>query len=318
MPVFSTFGKKNIIIKDGTFDVGTNQDTLDIFYPFLEECLKYVKSLLENEWEKGESNSGILTINRGIQGVIRVINDIVNHLVEAHQMFPKIDKTSKLVDEVRYYLDPLVDFFINLSIEQRKELKSVFGGGADTKFWRTFQKAISDQRADFNPEGLKRYWEDEAKTYNESSRKYLIEIEKIVKDIVAHHLEKARGEKWLIVGLPKLVYLKAKKEADEQTYENIASGLSSEAISIWDCVNLNDCREIVINGRNWSEIFDNIITRPEEVKVHGGKEAKTEWINRLFTISNKLIKANYSVTKDEYDFINGIYKWLLTNSQGDT
>lgn len=309
---FSTFGKKNIIERDGTFDVGSNQGTIDILYPFLEESLRYLKSLLANEWEKGESDSGILTINRGMQGVIRVINDIVNYLVETHQISPKLDKTSKLFDEVRYYLDPLIDFFINLTLEQRKDLKSIFGGGADTKFWRTFQKAISDQRNDFNPDGLEKYWEDEAKTYNDVSRKHLISIEKNLKSIVAQHLQKSRGDNWLIVSLPKAIYLKAKEEADNQNYENITSGNNCESVNIWDCVNLSDCREIVTNGKNWSEIFYNLVTRPEEIKVPGGKEAKTEWINRLYTISNKLLKVNYSVSKAENDFITSVHKWLVT------
>lgn len=310
---FSTFGKKNIVVKDGTFDLGTNRDTIDNIYPFMEECMRYIKSLLEEEWEKGENNNGILIINRGIQGIIRVINDIINLLVKTNRISPKLDKTTKVFDEVKYYLDPLVDFFANLTSEKRKALRSILGGGADTKYWRTFQKAIADQRTDFAPEGLEKYWEDEAKTYNEASRRYLLEIEKMLKDLIASHLEKVRGDKWLIIGLPKAVYLKAKEEADSQNYENIANGINSDNINIWDCINLIDCKEIVSYGKNWSEIFDNLVTRPEEAKLSGGKESKTEWINRLNTISNKLLKPSYSVSKDESDFIIQIYKWLSTN-----
>ena len=71
---FKFFGKKNAIVKDGTFDVGTNQGTCDLLYPFLEGCLRYVKDGALEEWERGDGNEGMLTMNRGIQAVIRVIN----------------------------------------------------------------------------------------------------------------------------------------------------------------------------------------------------------------------------------------------------
>ena len=31
---FSTFGKNNEILTDGTFDLGTNENTSELFYPF--------------------------------------------------------------------------------------------------------------------------------------------------------------------------------------------------------------------------------------------------------------------------------------------
>lgn len=39
----------------------------------------------------------------------------------------------------------------NLNAEQRKDLRGYFGGGADTRFWRAYQKAIADMRPDFKP-----------------------------------------------------------------------------------------------------------------------------------------------------------------------
>ena len=76
-----------MIISDGSFDLGDNQPTLDVFYPFLEGCLKLVKANCESEWLAGEQ--GILTINRGIQAVIRIIDDIVVHLVGQNKISPR-------------------------------------------------------------------------------------------------------------------------------------------------------------------------------------------------------------------------------------
>lgn len=109
------FGKKNTIVKDGTFDVGSNQETCDLLYPFLESCLRYVKDAVPNEWERGDSNDGMLTMNRGIQALIRVINDIVNHLIERKEISPKTQNTDEVVRQVAFYLDPLNQYLNDLT-----------------------------------------------------------------------------------------------------------------------------------------------------------------------------------------------------------
>lgn len=307
---FTVFNKKTTIIKDGTFDVGANQETCDLFYPFIEECFRYIKRYTEEEWSKGELESGILTINRGIQAVIRVINDIINMLVSKCEVAPKIEKSETVVKKVCYYLDPLIDFINNLKIEQKRELRSFFGGGGDTRFWRTFQKAISDCRDEFKPEGLEEFWRDQAKMFNEESLRFLKEIEVNIKNNLAIKLEGMYGRNWLITGLPKSVYTRAKKEADDYNYDVIANGGTANRVSIWDFISLSDSRDIILNGKNWSELFESIMVRPEEVKITGGREAKTQWLNKLQLTSNKLLKSNYSVSKDEYDFIKSIYNWI--------
>lgn len=308
---FSQFTKKDTIVKDGTFDIGPLQETSNLFYPFIEECLRYIKSYTEDEWNKGDTNSGIITINRGIQAILRVINDIINHLIEKNVVHTKTDNIEQIIREVKYYLDPLIDYINELTLEQRKDLRGYFGSGADTRFWRTFQKAVSEKRDDFIPEGLENYWADEAKTYNEESIHYLRTIEISVKTLIAKKLEEARGTNWLIIGLPKPVYSRAKKEADDQNYDIITSGGNSESVSIWDCVKLAECKDIIINGRNWTDIFEQLLTRPEEEKISGGKDAKTNWLKRLSTINHKLANATYSVSTDEYDFIKSVYVWLI-------
>lgn len=306
----SQFGKKNVITKDGSFDVGTNQATCDLLYPFLESCLRYVKDGAAEEWERGDSNDGMLTMNRGIQAVIRVINDIVNHLIDRKEINPKTDKTEFLVKQVSFYLDPLNDYLSNLTAQERKDLRGYFGGGADTRFWRAFQREIAKVRTDFQPEGLQKYWEDEAKTFNADSMTYLREIEVWTKKTIGAALAGKYGENWEIKGLPKQIYKRAKGEADEKNYESIASGDGSNTVSVWDCVTLRECKEIVTIGGHWTELFEDILTRPEEVKLSGGKAAKTEWIEKVEAIQNKLTKPSYSVTTAEFEFIKAVRQWI--------
>lgn len=303
------FGKKNCILKDGTFDVGTNQATCDLLYPFLESCLRYVKDSAQDEWERGDSNDGMLTMNRGIQAVIRVINDIVDYLVDRKEITPKTQKTEELVKQVAFYLDPLNEYLNNLTQQERKDLRGYFGGGADTRFWRAFQRAIAKERADFTPDGLTEYWENEAKTYNADSMTYLREIESWIKKTIESSLEKFYGDNWEIKALPKPIYKRAKGVADERNYDSIASGDSSNVVSVWDCVTLKECKEIVTVGSHWTELFESILTRPEEEKLSGGKTARTKWIEQIESLQNKLNMPSYSVTTAEFEFIKAVYIW---------
>ena len=304
------FGKKNTIVKDGTFDIGTNQGTCDLLYPFLEGCLRYVKDGAIDEWERGENNDGILTMNRGIQGVIRVVNDIVNHLVEKKEIAPKQQKVDDLVKQVSFYLDPLIDYFNHLTPQERKELRTFFGGGAEVRFWRAFQRQISSVRSDFNPEGLKEYWENEAKTYNADSMVYLREIKVWVKHIVQESLSQKYGDNWEIKGLPKQIYKRAKGLADEKNYDNVTSGNGADPVSVWDCVTMKECKEIVTVGGHWTELFESRLTRPGDEKMPGGKAAKTKWIEQVEVLQNKLNNPSYSISTAEFEFIKEVYSWI--------
>ena len=304
---FTMYGKNNVIMSDGSFDLGDNQSTLDLFYPFLEGCLKLVKATCENEWTAGEQ--GILTINRGIQAVIRVIDDIVVHLLNQNKISPKTQDLEVLIDEVEYYIDPLMNYINSVEDAHRKELKGFLGGGADNKFWRSFQKVIAEEREDFNPDGLNEYIENETKQYNTESREYLTAIEECVKDIISNALKSYYGDNWIIKGLPKNTYKTAKKVADDKNYELLSNDEDAE-IDTWDCITLADCREIVTYSHNWSEIFENIITRPEDVGL-SNKEQKTEWMSMMSKEINKISKTTYSVPRTTFELISSIYDWLV-------
>lgn len=305
---FTTYGKNNVIIADGSFDLGDNQSTLDIFYSFLESCLKLVKANCESEWMLGER--GILTINRGIQAIIRIIDDIVIHLVNQSKISPKIQDLEILIDEVEYYIEPLADYLNKMDDIQRKELKGFLGGGADNKFWRSFQKVIAEARDDFRPEGLSEYIDNETKQYNTESREYLTVIEEHVKTIIANGLKAYYGENWVIKGVPKNIYKAAKKMADDKNYELLSNDEEAE-IDTWDCITLADCREIVTYSHNWSEIFESIVTRPEDATL-SNKDQKTEWISTMSKEKNKISKATYSVPKMTFELISSIYDWLVS------
>ena len=304
---FSTFAKNNTIATNGSFDVGDNQATIDRFYPFLEGCFKTVKNECETEWSLGEQ--GILTINRGIQGIIRIINDVVNLLIAQNKLFPLTQDIDDIINEVEYYMSPLLNHINKLTEEQRIELKSFYGGGAENKYLHYFQKVIHDSLTDFNPEGLEEYIENTTKEYNATSKEYIYAIEEKLKDVIAESLQEYYGDKWLIKGLPKTTYKEAEKAASDKNYELLSNDEESD-IEPWDCISLSDCKDIVVYSRNWSEIFESIITSPEDL-ILSTKEQKTEWINTISKEQNKLSKSTYSVPKSSFELISNIYAWLV-------
>ncbi len=304
---FSTFAKNNIIATNGSFDLGDNQVTIDRFYPFLEGCFKAVKNECETEWALGEQ--GILTINRGIQGIIRIINDIVNLLIAQNKLFPLTQDIDEMINEVEYYLSPLLNHINKLTEEQRIELKSFYGGGAENKYLRYFQKVIHDSLTEFSPEGLEEYIENATKEYNATSKEYISAIEEKLKDVIAEALQEYYGDKWLIKGLPKTTYKEAEKAASDKNYELLSNDEESD-IEPWDCISLSDCKDIVVYSHNWSEIFESIITRPEDQKF-STKEQKTEWISTISKEKNRLSKSTYSVPKSSFELISSIYAWLV-------
>lgn len=304
---FSTFAKNNTIATNGSFDVGDNQATIDRFYPFLEGCFKTVKNECETEWSLGEQ--GILTINRGIQGIIRIINDVVNLLIAQNKLSPLTQDIDDIINEVEYYMSPLLNHINKLTEEQRIELKSFYGGGAENKYLRYFQKVIHDSLTDFNPEGLEEYIENTTKEYNATSKEYIYAIKEKLKDVIAESLQEYYGDKWLIKGLPKTTYKEAEKAASDKNYELLSNDEESD-IEPWDCISLSDCKDIVVYSHNWSEIFESIITRPEDL-ILSTKEQKTEWISTISKEQNKLSKSTYSVPKSSFELISNIYAWLV-------
>lgn len=119
------------------------------------------------------------------------------------------------------------------------------------------------------------------------------------------------GDSWLIKGLPKNIYTRAKGEADEAMYVHVSSTGEEIDIPIWDYVTLPECKQIILNGKNWSLFFEDTFVRPEEANLVGGKDPKTDWILRVNSISNKLSKESYSVPVDEYSYVKSIYDWLM-------
>ncbi len=303
---FGQFSKDSIKV-DGTFYKGNNDDTYKILFPFLEKCFSYIKNHLNDEWEKGEHNNGFLAINAGVESLIRIFSDIIDHLVSKNQINPKSNSLDSIYNEILYYLDPLVEYLNNLNLEQKMELRKSYGTAGRAKYWRILQKEIYNKRNEFQPEGMLKHWKDEEKAFNEESFKMIRDIEIYMKDDFRNKLKQYYKDNWFKGGLPKAVYDEVNKRASDKNYE---AKNKNEEVEPWDCLNMIDYRKIATYGRNWSEIFEKYYTKPGEEKIRGGKEAKTSWLQKLERIRNQNFHS-YSVKEDEYGFLIELNEWLI-------
>jgi len=303
---FGSFSK-NAIRKDGTFYRGNNDETYKILYPFLEGCFNYVKEQLPDEWQKGENSNGFISINAGIESLLRVFSDIVDHLIDIKIIQPKSDKIERILPETIYYIDPLIVYFKNLSDDEKLELRKSYGTGLRTKYWRKLQKVISEARSGFNPDGLQAYWKDEAKRFNTQSIEMVRDIETFLKDDFKDRLKKFYGKNWFKKGVPPQVQEAATLMALAKNREIEAPEDEKDP---WDCLNIIDYRKIAIYGSNWRDIFEGNYTQPNRGKKGGNKEDKTNWMQKLEKIRNQNFHE-YSVKEDEYEFLCDLHDWMI-------
>lgn len=305
---FGVFGK-SAIKKDGTFYRGNNEDTYNVLFPFLVEFFSYLKEKLGDEWEKGESNEGFISINAGIESLIRVVSDIIDHLVLSKRVNPKSDQTGALMTEAAPFLDALVSFFQQLSSDERADLRKSAGTGQRNRYWRTLQRAINVADSDFDPADMSRYWQDEARLFNDEAFKIIRDIQTHLKSDFKEKLRGHHGVDWFKTAVPKSVYDDTIKIAADK---NRTISSKEDDVEPWDCLDIIDYRKIAIYERNWSEIFEKHYTKPGEEQLRGGKEAKTVWMQKIGAIRNDTVHS-YSVKEEEYEFLCEIHEWLITN-----
>ncbi len=304
---FGEFTKLSIK-KDGTFYKGGNEETYDALFPFLTKMFSHVRENCLEEWNRSSKEDGLILINMGINSLLRIFSDIVDHLINQAQINPKSDPTDFLIEKCSYYLDPLRDFYSDIEPEQRIKIKRAYGSGGPTRYWRVLQKAIVDARPDFNPEGFEEFWAEESKAFNTQSFEMIREIEHHLNIDFKDKLEAYYGDQWFKKGVHPDVYKSSTSSAADKN-KNIFD--PKEEKDPWeDCLFITDYQKIALYGSNWLGIFEKSYTRPGEEKIQGGGKAKTKWLDKVNRIRNENFHE-YSVKTDEFELLKEIYDWLI-------
>lgn len=303
---FTKYGKSHSVIH-GSFDRDNLDATFGTFYPFLVASLEVMRDALSSEWDRGSQNNGILTINIGIFAYIKVLNDIVEYLVHRGEMKPTNDKAEEMVKKITPYLQPLIEYYKYITPKEREEIKKKRGSGGQGHYWHILQQAINSEFPEFIPSGLEDWAFANKHTYNDETLDMLKKISDFVHEDIRNRLIRHYKDSWFVQGLPKAVYDKTNKQANDYKYANSATGQVKEP---WEFTTLTDCKNIITQSGNWAQLFESNYTHPRYYKSKEKKARKTEWLN----LASKLLAQDfdeYSVSEEEYIEIKDIYNWLI-------
>lgn len=295
---------KNKIEELGTFYNGDIDDTYNRLSVFLNEAFTYISENSTEEWKK--EGDGMLLINKGIFGLIMIFSDLIKFLNSKGIIDSQKNSIKAIISEVIPYLDPIINYINQLDEASKIELKSSYGTGGETKYWRTFQKAIQDSYSEFKPDGLDEYIKKEARQYNDKAFSYIRDIETHFKQDYREKLEDFFGKKWFEKGVPPKI---AEKATIDALAKNRDIDDDDDEVEPWDCLTIIAYREIAL--KNWQNIFEKEYTKPGEEKISGGKEEKTKWMVRLERIRNQNFHS-YSVTEEELSFLEELHDWIIT------
>ena len=295
-----------------TFYRGANDPTLRALLPFLELSFAYLRDNLPAQWELGKAEGGFVFVNNGIESFLRVLSDIVDHLVVEGRVDPRTDDAESVFQEVRIYLDPLIHFLRGLSHDEATAFRRLYGSAGRARYWRKLQIAINAATPAFNPPGLAAYVADEAKTFNTESFNMVRDIETFLNADIRRRLQDHFGSRWFKDGVPMKVYQDASTLAIEKNRERDAN----DEVDPWDCLHLSYYRQILQRDfKTWQEVFEQQYTRPGEEAKPGGWKAKTSWMGELNRIRNENAHT-YSVKESEFNFLSAIHAWLDLGRRG--
>ena len=308
---FFTKFDNNVAVVEGTFDnsQGSNEYCLNLLLPFLIASFNYFKEKLPEEWNLGKEAHGILSMNTGIYGLLRIYSDVIDYLVSNKVCNPKTDGPETIVSACAAFYDSIVHFYQDIEDDLRQEIKKQYGDSGSTKHWRYFQKAIHDEYPDdFNPEGLNDWWADNSKEFNEISEYLLTAISEAVQKTMVVTLMELKGAKWRTTSLPLSIKTKYAKNVARENDERQKSG--AEEIDTWYFIDLSDCAEIATSGSNWTDAFKERFTRPDSVGKKINKQMNTKWLHDMDKYIQRLSKSGTSISRSEYEYIKTIASWI--------
>ncbi len=285
----------------GTFYNGDLDSAYDNLTKLLTFVFNYIKDSLPDLWE---SENNIIVMNKGIYGIIRLQSDIVDFLLEK-KIIKNTNNPSKVFEESKNYIDPIIVFFENIDEETELALRKAYGGNGDIKYWRTLQQQVSEVQTDFKPDGLEEYNKKEAKEFNTKAFEIIRDLETFFKQDFQEKLEDKFGKAWFKKGVPPQVAKKANEIAFEK---NLKIENEEDEVEVWDCLTIIAYRAIAL--KNWRDVFEKHYTKPTEQKISGGKEAKTQWMVKLEKLRNENFHQ-YSVTEEEFSFLEELHDWLI-------
>ncbi len=291
----------------GTFYLGANQPTFGALTPFLVGCFRYIIDGLPEQWELGSGPGGFVFINSGVDALLRIMSDIVDHLAEEHSIKPTNEDVDDMVAMSTVLLEPLIEHLGSLTPEEGANFRRQYGSGGAVRYWRELQCAIHAARSDFVPGDFVEYQKLQAKLYNERTWSLVQDLERFLNEDIQDRLKAKYGTAWLKKGLP----VDLQKDATVRSIEKNQDADSVDEVTPWECLYLIDYQKILRQEHAlWQELFADDYTRPEEEDMTGGWKKRTDWLSYLNEVRNNAAHGR-AVSEEDYEFVETLADWLL-------
>lgn len=288
--------------KPGSFYRGSIDTTLGPLTDFLELCFGYLRDELPNQWNIGRGDGGFVFTNAGAEAILRLVGDLVDHLVAEGKIDPRQQSAQDVFAQIRLLLAYLTSYLNNLSADDVAEFRTWLGSGGPTKYLRQFQSALVDAAPDFDPDGFAEWKQNQEKQFNAESYTMINEIESFLRQDIRRRLQDKYGSAWFREGVPKQVYQDGQTRAAEKQYE------AEEGVTVdwWDCLYIVEYQKILLHGGQavWQELFDDTYTLPSDKRA--AWKNKSGWMNELNRIRNKVMH-NETVTEEEYGSLQTLH-----------
>ena len=124
------------------------------------------------------------------------------------ELFLRELQPEEIFDEVKPYLNLLIDFIDGLPKEDLTNMSRQWGSTGVSRVRREFQRIIHQKHQTFQPSGLLQYIKESSGIFNEETRDNIFKVQESVKDFIFNQLKQEFGndsDKWWRFGVPKQI-----------------------------------------------------------------------------------------------------------------
>ncbi len=252
--------------------------------------------------------------NRGTYAFICLIGSLNSFLIDNGTIVQN-SSASKRYEEMQKYLVVLLEYLKTISSEEESKQYSLLGAGADVKWLRFFQSIVNRSFAEYLPKDLKDWNERQNSQLQDLGRKYAVDIEKKIKDIVLDKIKRLFGEKW------ELEINSIKREcitrAEQEMEKHYKEGLEVKETHWTEMFNINDYKTII--EKYWTKTPDDDISDFKSFekqfsidigKGFNSKAEKIKWLSLLNSYRNVSAHAgskDKGLNRSEVDFLEKVY-----------
>ena len=281
---------------------------------FLNRCYNYVQ---DNYSEIFDRPQYFIVSPRGTYAFIVLIGNL-NFFISEKGIVNSSTSPKDRFEEIEKYLNVLLNYLKNISLEEEQKQLLLFGTGADTKWLRFFQTIINNTFPDYEPKELIDWKERQDEQLQDEGRKYGVAIEKQIKRMVLNKIQYLYKENWELE--INSIKRECMKRAEEENEKNYKEGIKKASVHWTEMFNINDYKSII--EKYWAsqpntelEKFGYIMFQSDfSINIGLGFHSKGErlkWLSIFNSLRNQWAHEGTKekgLNKDEVELLKKIYE----------